>query len=227
MTVEVYEKLLAIIGPYITKQDCVREAIPPNTRLQICLRYLASGDSMTSLSYSFRVGHNTISKIVLETCEAIWTALHDKLFLQPTKDWWKKIANKFEEKWNFPNCIGAIDGKHVIIQAPPNSGSAYYNYKGQHSINLLALCDAEYRFTFLDIGAEERQSDGGVFRNSKLYTSLEDNSLQIPPPEAVGDQGPILPYIKSSKTCYREFIWNTSGKMENLQKTYYSIFEIK
>lgn len=57
------------------------------------------------------------------------------------------------------------------------------------------MCDAHYRFTFLDIGAVGRQSDGGVFKKSKLYTALEKNTLQIPPPAAVGAKGLILPYI--------------------------------
>jgi len=115
MNVTIYDKLLNIVGPYIIKQNCIREAISPNIRLQICLRYLASGDSK-SLSYAYRVGHNTISKIVSETCEAIWIGLKDQVFPQPTEDWWNKIAKQFEERWNFPHCIGAIDGKHVVIQ---------------------------------------------------------------------------------------------------------------
>lgn len=82
-----------------------------------------------------------------------------------------------------------------LIQTPAHSESAYYNYKGQHSFNFLALCDAQYRFTFVDIGAEGRQSGGGVFRNTTLYAALEENSLQIPSPEAVGVRGPALPYV--------------------------------
>jgi len=54
---------------------------------------------------------------------------------------------------------------------------------------LLVVCDAKYWFTFVDIGAEGRQSDGGVFRNSKLYTSLEENSLQVSLPAVIGTNG--------------------------------------
>lgn len=35
---------------------------------------------------------------------------------------WKAIASDFEEKWQFRNVIGAIDGKYVIIP-PLNSES--------------------------------------------------------------------------------------------------------
>ena len=88
-------------------------------------------------------------------------------------------ARQFADKWNFPNCIGALDGKHITIQAPAKSGSYYYNYKGFHSIGLMAMVDAKYKFTFLDVGCNGRISDGGVFANCTLSEALRSGSLDL------------------------------------------------
>jgi hypothetical protein len=64
--------------------------------------------------------------------------------------------------WNFPNCIGAIGGKHVKVQAPPNSDSKFFNYKHSFSVVLLALVNVLYTFTVVDIGSYGRNSDGGI-----------------------------------------------------------------
>lgn len=31
---------------------------------------------------------------------------------------WKVIAEEFGTKWNFPHCVGDVDGKHVGIVKP-------------------------------------------------------------------------------------------------------------
>ena len=86
----------------------------------------------------------------------------------PTRSTWEKIAADYDYFWLFPNCVGSIDGKHVITQAPKNSGSLYYNYKKQHSLILLEVVDAQYNFVAVDIGGYGKQSDGNVFSNSAI-----------------------------------------------------------
>lgn len=77
-------------------------------------RYLASGDLMSSLAISYRLGKSTVSGIIQDTCQAIWEVLQHRVLFQPSQQGWKKIADGFFRRWNFPHCIGAIDGKHVI-----------------------------------------------------------------------------------------------------------------
>lgn len=88
--------------------------------------------------------------------------------------------NGYETRWNFPNCAGAIDGKHIEIVRPANSGSEFFNYKGTYSIILFAMVDDDYNFTFVDIGANGRASDSAVFRDSKLNEGLENESIGLP-----------------------------------------------
>nr|CAI5840915.1 unnamed protein product [Callosobruchus analis] len=90
----------------------------------------------------------------------------------PTEEIWKTVEKNFCELWNFPNCIGAIDGKHVVIEAPANSGSLYFNYKKTFSVVLLALVDANYRFISVDVGAYGKNSDGGIFASSNMGKAL-------------------------------------------------------
>ncbi|XP_060858344.1 uncharacterized protein LOC132935747 [Metopolophium dirhodum] len=105
-----FNVLLHKIEHDIKKQDTFwREAITPRERLAVCLRFLATGDSFTTISFSYRLGHTTVYRIVIETCKSIVTNLMSEVMPQPTEERWKQIANDFWTNWNFPNCIGALD----------------------------------------------------------------------------------------------------------------------
>ena len=111
-------------------------------------------------------------------------------------DEWMDIVRGFEDKWNFPHTLGAIDGKHVMIKSPPHSGSDYFNYKKFFSIVLLGVVDSNCNFIYADIGSKGRISDSGVFRNSLLYKKLERNELDIPNPTPLHESSRIhVPYM--------------------------------
>ena len=78
MSVDKFEELLNLVSPIIKKNDTnMREAISCRTKLQITLRYLATGDSLKSLMYLFRVPNNTISCFLPHVLKAIYQVLQD------------------------------------------------------------------------------------------------------------------------------------------------------
>ncbi|XP_065194788.1 uncharacterized protein LOC135826078 [Sycon ciliatum] len=185
MSPAVFDRLLVLIEPFLPVRRQLNSATRPEItnaeRLALTLRYLASGESMQNIAIQFRVGHSTAHHIIIDVCQAIWAGLVDKYMQCPSKPAeWAAVATDFYARWNFPHCIGAIDGKHINMQAPHNSGSSFYNYKNFHSIVLLAAVDAQYRFIMVDIGASGRESDGGVFSMSAFGQSLESASAGLP-----------------------------------------------
>lgn len=101
----------------------------------------------------------------------------------------------FESKWNFPHCLGVVNGKHVSIICPPKSCSYYYNYKGLYSLVLMVIVNANYEFILCDFGTNGRISDGGIFENTTFYDKLKNNKLHIPPISKYEDSKNVLPYV--------------------------------
>ena len=100
---------------------------------------------------------------------------------------WNSIADEFNTRWNFPNCLGAIDKKLVHVQRPVTAGSQYFNYKRSFSVNMMALVDARYRFLFVAVGAQGSANDAAVYDASALADAIAnpENPLNIPPPRAL------------------------------------------
>ena len=105
------------------------------------------------------------------------------------------VSKKFEERWNYPNCVGAIDGKHIVIQPPAQCGSLYYNYKHSHPIVLLLVAGADYDCIYVDVGTNSRVSDGGVWNKCSLAQKMNDNSLCLPLPKCLPLGKEEVPYV--------------------------------
>ena len=110
-------------------------------------------------------------------------------------DDWLAISKEFEEVWNMPHVIGAIDGKHVRIQCPKKLGTLYHNYKGFFSLVIMAACDARYCFSLVDVGPYGSNNDSGILQNSKIGRMFSEGEMNVPAPSTVsGCDFDPLPY---------------------------------
>ncbi|XP_049428868.1 uncharacterized protein LOC125886585 isoform X1 [Epinephelus fuscoguttatus] len=114
MDVDQFNDLLQLVAPYISKNNTqLRQAIRVRERLSITLRSLATGESFSSLSFQYRTGRSTVGVLVKETCRVLHHVLKkDYLKTLTTEDEWREVDSGFQNKWQFPHCLGAIDGKH-------------------------------------------------------------------------------------------------------------------
>lgn len=143
-------------------------------------RYLVSGDQILSIALAYRIGESTARNIIKETCEVLVKVLQPIFLRTPNQEEWRHICASFLEKWQFPNCAGALDGKHFDIQAPRNSGSQYFNYKKSFSEVLFAACDANYIFTLVHVGEIGSNSGAAIFANSPIGQQIRDRGLDLP-----------------------------------------------
>lgn len=114
--------------------------------------YLVHGNSVQKTAWLFLIGRSTMYKIIPEVCNALCIVLQEKYVTFPSAEDITTIAQMFWRLWQVPNCFGAIDGKHIRMKAPVNSGSYFFNYKKHFSIVLMGLCDAFCRFLWVNIG---------------------------------------------------------------------------
>ncbi|KAF2888235.1 hypothetical protein ILUMI_17938, partial [Ignelater luminosus] len=105
------------------------------------------------------------------------------------------IASEFESKWQVWSCIRAVDGKHIEIKKPENSGSRYYNYKETCSIVLMAIVNANYEFIMADVGINGKVSGGEVIFNTAFWKLFANNSLNMTPPLNLPNTNETFPYV--------------------------------
>jgi len=197
LPIELFDELLHLVTPLIEKRSTnFRVPISPGLRLATTLRHMASGEKYSSLLYNFRVSAPSLCNIVPEVCRAIVTVLSDEVISAPrTPEQWRTIADEFHQRWNVPHACGALDGKHIYIRKPANSGSVYYNYKGYFSIVLMALVDAQYRFVWVDIGGDGSMSDAQIYNSSELCDLLNTGDLCLPTAEPLPHDNQKMSYF--------------------------------
>ena len=131
----------------------------------------------------------------ISTCMLMPTIPIISLHTPETQEEWEQVAQLSEKQWNFPNCLGGLDGKHVKIYPPANSGSLYHNFKGGFRVVLMALVDVNLEFLYVDAGQCGRHADGGIWRNCALNQRMEQGVAHTPPPRELPGTDVQSPYV--------------------------------
>ncbi|XP_050307518.1 uncharacterized protein LOC126744204 [Anthonomus grandis grandis] len=170
LSTELFELVLSFVKDDISKKPTNRIKCPISAEEKLCitLRYLATGETFRSLAFQYRQHHSWISVSVREVLRSIRERMLPIFIPKLSEERMRANAQDYNELWNFPNCCGSIDGKHVRIQCPKAAGSLFYNYKQFHSIVLLAIIDARYRFIAIDVGSCGREGDAMQLSDSAV-----------------------------------------------------------
>ena len=153
--------------------------------------------------------------MVREVCQAIIDEYHDEVVVCPTTEQeWRRATERFGERWQFHYALGALDGKHIVVRCPKNAGSLYYNCKGFHSIVLLALVNADYKFIWADIGAK-------VFSDSELKEAIENGTIgfQVTDPFPHDDNDTPYFIIGDDAFALRRWMMKSFGQFQRESST--------
>ena len=108
----------------------------------------------------FGVAKETVCITVNDVCQATVMVSGERI---------AEVVSGFENKYGFPQCIGAVNETHIPILAPKECAKDYYNREDYHSIIVQAVADHCYCFTDIYIGWPGSVHDSEVFKNSELH----------------------------------------------------------
>jgi hypothetical protein len=212
MTEEVFTELLHLVErhvhPTVPRKKNLR-VYTVRDKLFVTLNFLSHCPTLRQLSQKWGMPPDSIRMICLHpTVRAlahIFTKDGDsKHILWPsTPAAQQEVMNGFKRKYQLPGCLGAIDGS-LIPQRKPTKEQAnqdadsYYGYKGGIASLLLAVCDADLKFTYVSTGAPACVGDAGLFGRSQLKIRLDEGMLKavtVPLTMHDGSVHQIHPYL--------------------------------
>ena len=203
-----FDRLVHDLRPYIQGQHTHwREPIGVEKKVVVTLFKLMHGVSISLVADKAALGKSTVHGILRQVCSAI-SSHFGHLIAWPVGRRLARVTTAFQSKQCMPNCIGAVDGTHVFIAAPPNSivAADHRNRYKSFSILLQGVVDSKCYFTSVNTGPPGSLHDSAHFKSTELYRKVEegvmggfhDDPMTWPaglpfPPYIVADRGyPLL-----------------------------------
>ncbi|XP_059612271.1 uncharacterized protein LOC132258805 [Phlebotomus argentipes] len=218
MSLSTFDDLLNIVGPKLEKHS-FRKPIDPEGRLYMTLLHLSTNTSPDSLATFFNVSISAVRAVITDTCSVLWETLSPEYVKMPsTAEEWTAIAEQYENLWNMPNCIGALDARIVqFVSGRSRFGSDVTT----RDLVLICSCDANYVFTHVDLVDNEKE----IFSQTSLRQVLNNEMQQLPASRSVAEKTPPLPYFMVGTTSFpllKHLIRPYAGQMLDQRRAHFN-----
>ena len=116
MSKSIFFKLCDELRPHIEKKtSIIQSSIDVEKQVGITLYYLSDEGQSRKTANAFGVSRSSVSIIVRRVSSVISVYLRPKYIKLPiTKEDVKEKVSGFYDAFNFPQCIGAIDGTYTV-----------------------------------------------------------------------------------------------------------------
>lgn len=145
------------LEPYSTGKDTqFQQAISVRKRVPVAFWRLATNSDYRTIGHLFGISKESVCVIADEFRTVMAEIMLPRYIKIPTGEDLHKVMETFQQKWDFPQCVGAVDGSHIIIKAPTSFHVDYYNRKGWYSIILQGIVDSAYKFIDINLVGQEK-----------------------------------------------------------------------
>ena len=200
MSPSTFEYLISLVEQSLSKVDTAfRKAVPIEKRVAVALWRLSTGNSYRTISKVFGIGKSTVIKLFQEF-------VRELLMLSPEFIKFPKTAletctaiKAFQESTDcvIPQALGAIDGTHIEILAPPSDSKVdYFSRKQKFTVNTQGVIGANLMFLDVATGYPGSIHNARMLRSSELFHLAENEEILARPLEVVDNiQIHVLCYL--------------------------------
>ena len=174
-----FDRLVHDLRPFIQGQHTHwRSPIGVEKKVVVTLFKLMHGVPIPLVADRAALGKSTVHEILRQVCTAISNQF-GHLIAWPVGRRLMRVAEGFQAKQWFPNCIGAIDGSHIYVAAPTNTivAADHRNRNKSFSILLQGVVDSKCYFTSINTGPPGSLHDSAHFKSTELYRKVDEGIM--------------------------------------------------
>ena len=175
---ETFVELCRILrGDLMRQATRLRKPVSVEKRVAVGVWRLSTGNSYRSCGLQFGLGKST-AKVICQEFEEALCRIKDLFIRFPySEDEVQEAMDTFEEEYKFPQIVGAIDGCHIEINAPPENKEDYFNRKQYYGINLQGTVNLWLLFQHVAVGHPGSIHDARVLRKSGIFDLAENEEI--------------------------------------------------